>query len=199
MLVHHAGPLTEVFYARCLLLTQLTPSLHSEACLNRALVRCPGISVRVYLSPFNGCSPGIYTLRMELCLTSSPTFPVPYGEQTLTGESPCLSDFSAASEPATLESTFSLCPSPATLQPKLKPISQGFSSDYPRHAGKWTLVSGDQNRTYNKGSPRCGQQQWGEGGAHRVTSQKDCILGAAASSSRAWRHQTCQLKRPMNI
>ena len=121
------------------------------------------------------------------------------GCQPSSSESPCLSDFSAASEPATLESTFSLCPSPATLQPKLKPISQGFSSDYPRHAGKWTLVSGDQNRTYNKGGPSCGQQQWGEGGAHRVTSQKDCILGAAASSSRAWRHQTCQLKRPMNI
>lgn len=93
-----------------------------------------------------------------------------------------------------------LYPSPATLQPKLKPLSQGFNSDYPRHAGKWTLMSGGQNRAYNKGGPSCGQQQWGEGGAHRVTSQKDCILRAAASSnSRAWRHQTCQLKRPMNI
>lgn len=77
-------------------------------------------------------------------------------------ESPCLPDFSAASEPPTSQSTLALCPSLATLQPKLKPLSQGFDSDYPGHARKWTLMSGDQNKAYNKGGPSCGQQQWGK-------------------------------------
>lgn len=148
----HAVPLTEVFYARCLLLTQLMFSSLPETVLWEGV-----------LGSLSGC-------------TSAPSMPVP---QDLDLDDGAVSGFISQHFQSLMERTDShgrvpVClislqplrlPHPSLhslcvhLQPKLKPLSEGFNSDYSRYAGKWTLMSGDQTKAYNKGSPSGGQQQ----------------------------------------
>lgn len=120
----YAVLLTEVFYARCLLLTQLMPSLCSQVCLKL----CSGKLSWVLYHSVSQLSPRIFTLRMWLCLALSP---IALHSQSLMEmprrglllEISRLSDVSATSEPPSPQATCLLCTSPATLQPKLTPLS----------------------------------------------------------------------------